>query len=1245
MLLSVLLLFSFGTTVFADETTVPVGDPTPEVTSSPEPSTEPEPSETPEASPLESPAPEIPEEESSAPETSTPEEDGTESSAETPSAESSTAPAALTAAKSAPTLQEQIDDGAREITVSGKVTESLVIPKGRTVTIVLEDGATLTNDEGKHTIENSGTLTVTGSGTIDNVTHGHGALVNYGTATLEGGTLTRSDENGSSPSNNGGNSWYVIDNHGSLTITGNAVVRNTSAYSSLIRNLGDSAANPATLTINGGSIEQGNFIAVKNDDFGILSITGGTFNSGNQAVQNWSEATISGGNFETGDIITWSYGGSNSTTEISGSAVINGDVKAVNYDGGSSVASVTITGGTINGKLVKGTYDGAIVPAKPTATSSSIQVSGGSFSDKSVSDFVKDGYTTTGSEGSFTITDATEPTEDSVAETGGIYYKSVQNAINAAEGGATVTLVENTTENLTVSEGQNVVLDLNGNTLSGNTNAPTVTVNGGKLSVEDNTAASAPSVDGSYKVSYASGSITGTQDAVVIFNNGSFTLESGTLVSTKDCGVYAGAKNSGTGTAVINGGYIQAREYGVGVMMEGSSVTVNGGVIEADDNAAVAGNGTDGVGGTTINISGGTLISHIESGGYIACGIYHPQSGTLNVSGGTIYADGGVGILMRAGSANITGGEIIATGNGSGKVGDSTVLNGHYGILFDTSSNYPGMTAEDVVKISGTASVQSEELSSLSVTGTDPDRTDRIEVSGGTFSSDVKDFVVKGAEVYEDENGNFGIRPAQGSAVAINGVGYTTMQDAVNAIATSESKTGTITVLKDIPDATGVKVPEGLNLTIDFADHTYTLSGPGAGSTNTETNGFQLLKDSNIVFKNGTINIAKNANSIKRMVQNYANLTLENMRFEAANQVGGENYALSFNNGDIVFKGNTSIITTSDDTIAFDVCKFSNYEGVNVTFNDNYTGEINGRIVYDSPDSSNWSLTVNGNGKFGGIDLSATATAEPNISVTGGTFESDPMAYVADSSSAVRYTSNGQSHFAVGAASISDTAAQAADDSAIDVLQGDVSVDITADNVTVSNSGKGTVSVNKTPVESGSSMEVHRLEKVEAKAATCKEEGHKAYYKCAECGELFEDANGTIPTTAAAVTIPKTEHSFGEWEVTKPATTTEKGEKQRTCSICGLVETAEIPLLDKPDPDPSTEPTPVPSTEPSAAPSTEPTAAPSTAPTAAPSAAPTEKPATSGPQTGDEGVSAVWIALLAISGCAVALLSVKRRKS
>lgn len=38
-------------------------------------------------------------------------------------------------------------------------------------------------------------------------------------------------------------------------------------------------------------------------------------------------------------------------------------------------------------------------------------------------------------------------------------------------------------------------------------------------------------------------------------------------------------------------------------------------------------------------------------------------------------------------------------------------------------------------------------------------------------------------------------------------------------------------------------------------------------------------------------------------------------------------------------------------------------------------------------------------------------------------------------------------------------------------------------------------------------------------------------------------------------------HDFGEWKVTKEASTTEKGEKERICSVCGYKETVEIPML------------------------------------------------------------------------------------
>ena len=239
---------------------------------------------------------------------------------------------------------------------------------------------------------------------------------------------------------------------------------------------------------------------------------------------------------------------------------------------------------------------------------------------------------------------------------------------------------------------------------------------------------------------------------------------------------------------------------------------------------------------------------------------------------------------------------------------------------------------------------------------------------------------------------------------------YGTLTDAI----TNAGENAVITLLADIPDAVGISVPSGKKFVLDFNQHTYTLTGPGAGSPNTESNAFQLLKDSTITFKNGTIRIAEGANNIKRIIQNYADLTLENMQIYAANQVGGEDYALSFNNGNIVFKGNTSVITSNNNVIAFNVCKFSTYPGVTVTFDETYTGTINGKIVYDSPDAKTHQLIVKPNqGTLGVIESSSTSGAADaakngGITVSGGSFTApvDPE-YLADGLNFEAKDSNG----------------------------------------------------------------------------------------------------------------------------------------------------------------------------------------------------------------------------------------------
>ena len=220
---------------------------------------------------------------------------------------------------------------------------------------------------------------------------------------------------------------------------------------------------------------------------------------------------------------------------------------------------------------------------------------------------------------------------------------------------------------------------------------------------------------------------------------------------------------------------------------------------------------------------------------------------------------------------------------------------------------------------------------------------------------------------------------------------YEKLEDAVNDVGDG----GTITLLDNVPDATGIAIQSGKNFTIDFAGYTYTLEGPGAGSTGTETNGFQLLQGSNITFKNGTIRIAENAKNIKRIIQNYSDLTLENMQIYSKNQQPNEDYTLSINNGNVIFKGNTSIITTSPDVIAFDVCKFSSYPSAKVTFDESYTGKITGKIVYDSDNADSHSLIIKGNGHFAGIDKSETAAENPAIEVHGGTYnDTDALKYL-----------------------------------------------------------------------------------------------------------------------------------------------------------------------------------------------------------------------------------------------------------
>lgn len=183
---------------------------------------------------------------------------------------------------------------------------------------------------------------------------------------------------------------------------------------------------------------------------------------------------------------------------------------------------------------------------------------------------------------------------------------------------------------------------------------------------------------------------------------------------------------------------------------------------------------------------------------------------------------------------------------------------------------------------------------------------------------------------------------ADGPVCKMNGVEYDSLQEAVDEI--TDGTETTITLLKNA-EGGGVKVPSGKNIIFDLGDYTYTVTDPLVGSTGTETNGFQLLRDSTIKIQNGKIDSKEE--KLKILIQNYANLTLDNVILDGS-QATKCDYVCSNNFGTVDITGSTSI-KAKEGAVAFDVYYWpKNGYGDGVTVTVNTTGTIDGKIEYGS---------------------------------------------------------------------------------------------------------------------------------------------------------------------------------------------------------------------------------------------------------------------------------------------------------
>ena len=333
-----------------------------------------------------------------------------------------------------------------------------------------------------------------------------------------------------------------------------------------------------------------------------------------------------------------------------------------NGNGGNGNNSITINSGTFNGQIKSAGY---VACGIYVANSDTVVVNGGTFN-------ITDGCGILARSGNTTINN-------------GVTFNVTGNGSLGKVGDSKVT----------VPTGEALVWDLKAN------------YPGGTPIINNNTSEDVyVVVDGTYTYANDDASFhaaRGVYDNVIltadlndyvyvnkdmnIFLNG-HTIDAS---STSYCAIYVAA---GANVNIYGPGLVKATE-GCALVIEGSSLTINGGDYLCLDNFVFGTNGSAGKGGNSITINGGTFNGQIKSAGYVACGIYVANSDTVVVNGGTFNITNGCGILARSGNTTVSNNVVInATGNGSlGKVGDSqvTVPTGE-ALVLDLKANYPGGT-------------------------------------------------------------------------------------------------------------------------------------------------------------------------------------------------------------------------------------------------------------------------------------------------------------------------------------------------------------------------------------------------------------------------------------------------------------------------------------------------------------------------------------------------------------------------
>ena len=583
-----------------------------------------------------------------------------------------------------------------------------------------------------------------------------------------------------------------------LNGTGNTLYHNGSNYGLklTVKNTTITSTGGCGVYISGSTSAQSNE-ANQNGVGGYqkATFTGCTISGTNGVEVKYTDLTLNGCTVKA-TVETPSYKQDNNGPAGEGFAVVSTD-NTMNSATPKPEGTIIITG---DGKYTGLVGLGALASVKETYegfTDNTIKVSGGTFNNTVLPEYCADGFIPTkNADGTYGVKEGTY-----VAETNGVKYESLAEAITAAKSGATVTLLADTRENVTIAKA--MTLDLNGCTLNGGTEKgkPALTVTA-RVTVKDSSTAQTGTI---MRDDTAENSGVSSHYVIDIQGNsqgrGWLTFESGTVKNNSGNKEGKGASLVRVGDdsvkkypgLVINGGTFTQDNFIV-IKVDRGYLNLNGGTLKSANSYAVENWFNANIKGGTVN---GAVSSWTYSGG---------SNSTLTISGGTVNEDVtsvNYGDADKVAKVEITGGTV------NGKL--------------DTRSYDP----------------KTGELTSI----VDAAKA-TIKVSGGTFANAVETrYCDEGYTPVQNSDGKYGVQQQQVLA-KIGDTAYYTMDEAFHAVQANE----TIVMQRDY--TTGAEQYSGSkSFAIDLNGKTWTYTG-----TNTNHAAFEINhSDVTLTVKNGTV--------------------------------------------------------------------------------------------------------------------------------------------------------------------------------------------------------------------------------------------------------------------------------------------------------------------------------------------------------------------------------------------------------